>query len=56
MFVAIDCPAIGTIVSTIGREVSSNEAWIAIGLPGPIKPPGIGRGVPSSASGLAVRS
>src|SRR3981081_291363 len=31
-------------------------AWIAIGLPGPIKPPGIGRGVPSFASWLAVRS
>ncbi len=31
-------------------------AWIAIGLPGPIKPPGIGRCVPSFARWLAVRS
>jgi len=28
-------------------------AWIAIGLPDPIKPPGIGRGVPSFANWLA---
>ena len=31
-------------------------AWIDIGLPGPIKPPGIGRCVPSCASWLAVCS
>jgi hypothetical protein len=28
-------------------------AWIAIGLPDPIKPPGIGRGIPSFANWLA---
>jgi IS30 family transposase len=31
-------------------------AWIAIGLPGPIKSPGVGRCVPSFASCLAVLS
>ena len=47
---------LGRSASTISREVSAMEERIAIGLPGPIRPPGIGRGVPSFASWLAVRS
>jgi DNA-binding CsgD family transcriptional regulator len=43
---------LGRSASTISREVSR----IGIGLPGRIKPPGIGRCVPSCASWLAVRS
>ena len=47
---------LGRSPSTISREVQRNGgADIAIGLPGPIRPPGIGRGVQSFASWLAVR-
>ena len=35
---------------------SAMAGRIAIGLPGPIRPRGIGRGAPSFASWLAVRS
>src|SRR6476660_8163141 len=47
---------LGRSASTVSREVSRNGGATATGLPGQIRPPGIGRGVPSFASWLATRS
>jgi len=47
---------LGRSPSTISREVQRNGGAITIGLRGPIRLRGIGRGVPSFASWLAVRS
>ena len=47
---------LGRSASTVSREVSRNGGRTATGQPGQIRPPGIGRGVPSFASWLATRS
>ena len=47
---------LGRSPSTISREVQRMAGRIAIGLRGPIRPGGIGRGARSFASWLAVRS
>ena len=57
MFAAVDCSPIGTIC--IDHQPWKSVAMvdrIGIGPPGRIKPPGIGRYVPSCASWLVVRS
>ena len=55
--IAVDCAPLGTIC----RQPSAVKSIVMAGrtvieLPGPIRLPGIGRGVPSFASWLAVRS
>jgi hypothetical protein len=47
---------LGRSASTVSREFSRNGEATGTQLPGQIKPPGIGRVIPSCASCLATRS